>query len=137
MAKPITGQRTTANSKARTSSAGTTTSGPKSKSKKSSKKTTSKKSSGQRRELDFHPFPPGTKVKVYPAEEVGVERDAGREPFGKSTTNATVKNDGSLGFSGLEKGSYVAAGEVTVPPIAPGPDRADEVQWRYSAFSVK
>lgn len=71
-----------------------------------------------------HPFPPRTVVGFYPRSSVGVEKDAGREPFPTPVKKATVAKDGTLAVRGLAVGPWTAAGPVG--------DR-----WRYFDFPVK
>jgi hypothetical protein len=71
-----------------------------------------------------HPFAPGAEVGFYFAHTVGVERSAGREPFGTPLATAKVKADGKLEVSGLKEGQYCAVAEVGST-------------YRYLGFGVK
>jgi hypothetical protein len=58
------------------------------------------------------PFTPGTKVGFHRPQSVEVERRADREPFRSPVKTATVKSNGTLEVSGLDKGSWCAAAPV-------------------------
>jgi hypothetical protein len=95
---------------------------------KKATKRTSKKPRVKGQSIPNHRFAPGTKVGVYPAHEVTVERGMGREPIASPTATATVKDDGTLEVSGLKAGAYLAAAEIKVD---------GEPRYRYVQFSVK
>jgi hypothetical protein len=94
--------------------------------KKAVKKTSKPRVNAQ--SVPNHRFEPGTKVGIFPAHEISVERGLGREPIPKPTKTATVKKDGSLSVSGLKAGSYLAAAQV---------GEGDDAQYLYVQFSVK
>jgi len=92
--------------------------------KKATKRTAKPRVKGQ--SVPNHRFEPGTKVGIFPAHEVTVERGLGREPIASPIKTATVKKDGSLEVSGLKKGIYLATAFVE-----------SEDRHRYVQFSVK
>ena len=71
-----------------------------------------------------HTFPAGTEVGFWPAGEITVERNLGREPIPDATATAKVDKDGTLSVGGLDKGPWLAAAEIGET-------------YRYFAFSVK
>lgn len=94
----------------------------KSKAKKRASRPRSPK--GKEQTVANHTFPPECEVGFWPAQEVTVERNTGREPFPKPTAKATVAKDGTLHVRGLKAGPYSAAAEV-------------DGTFRYFQFSVK
>lgn len=87
-------------------------------------KSSSKSSGGKATAIENHAFAPGTKVGIHHAHEVTVERGLGRAPIPDPLKEVTVSKDGSLEVSGLDKGMYLAAGQV------------DGGRWRYFQFPV-
>lgn len=71
-----------------------------------------------------HTFPVGTEVGFWPAGEITVERNLGRQPIPDATTTAKVAKDGTLSVSGLKEGPWLAVAEV-------------DGTHRYFAFSAK
>ena len=74
-----------------------------------------------------HRFAPGTEVGFWDLHAVGVERSMSREPFPVPISKAKVGKDGTLKYSGLSKGQFLAAAPVD----------EDSTEYRYCQFSVK
>jgi hypothetical protein len=88
--------------------------------------------------INAHGFTPETKVEVYRAVDVDVQRRENRPPVGEVVTTATVSKAGDLNIqrSKLEPGQYVAVGKVDNPPIGAGNRVEGEDFYSYTGFGV-
>jgi hypothetical protein len=94
--------------------------------------------SGPRVPINTHGFPPETKVEVYRAVDVDVQRRENRPPVGEVVTTATVSKAGDLNIqrSKLEPGQYVAVAKVDEPPQNVVNRIEGEDTYIYTGFGV-
>ena len=103
--------------------------------------TKTKKASGHSYTSYTHPFPPGTKVEVFNALDVEVERRDNATANAKAVAKGSVDKQGLLTVTGIkDKGSYSVGAQVHVEPINATDNTVNTShpydEWRYVNFQV-